>query len=833
MSFDELIKSGQELSLIEFDDGEANITYRLGREQKYLWSHPEEKVRAEIILSLVFDYRYSPDRIDTEVSIPNRSPTNWADVVVFQDDRRRDPYIAVEVAAPTVTASERVQKFEQVFGYANALAADFALYYDGHTKRSWAVSGFGGLEREANIIADIPVNYGQVPQYKFARAGERDLETVDAATLSRIFNRCHDELWSGGRFDPTEAFDEMSKILFAKLYDEQRTANGAEYGFQHGEGETDIVVAQRVREQYAKAREDDQGLFATELIAEPRKISNVVRLLQHVSLDHTDPDAKGRAYEQFLGEVFRGRLGQYFTRREIVDFMVSMVAPDQDTVLLDPACGSGGFLVNTMKRVFADIEQAYAGDESAIFRHKNMFATRRLYGIEVNEKIARVAMMDMVINEDGHTNVATGSAFNASFTNPNISDGAFSLVLTNPPFGDTVKREHRDKLGDADLSDFRLSRGKQSSKSEALFIERCTRFLAENGVLGIVVPDGILSNPSEVHVRDYILDNYQVLAVVSLPVFAFRKAGSGMRTSILIGRKKRTGVAVDDYPIFMGLAEHIGYDATGRPDANELPGIHNHYQSGTGDTAAKVIRVRRSALTGKKRLDPLYHILGPVIEEAFQGIPFPDVPLSVLVDGTIQSGKSPAGGAKYSSGEVPLLIVGNIAADGTLRLDDLCFASESFYEANGAQLGVKPLDILIAKDGATTGKVGLAPEDFAFDRCLFNEHIFRISAKAEFPGDSATADITEQKRVNTHYLFFFLKSQLGQQQVLREVSGGAQGGITKGFVENIRIPVPPLEMRREFVAKAQVNYSNYLQSVSQAKERLAHFENSLNLAQLD
>lgn len=833
MSFDELIKSGQELSLIEFDEGEANITYRLGKEKTYLWSHPEEKVRAEIILSLVFDYRYSPDRIDTEVSIPNRSPTNWADVVVFRDDRRRNPYITVEVASPTVTSGERSQKFEQLFGYANALASDFALYYDTHTKRSWVVSGFGGLEREENVVPDIPANYGQIPQYKFTRAGECDLETVDAATLSKIFNRCHNELWSGGRFDPTEAFDEMSKILFAKLYDEQRTANGDAYGFQRGDRETDIMVAQRVREQYAKARENDQGLFATELIAEPRKISNVVRLLQHVSLHHTDPDAKGRAYEQFLGEVFRGRLGQYFTRREIVDFMVTMVSPDQDTVLLDPACGSGGFLVNTMKRVFADIDQAYAGDESAIFRHKNMFATRRLYGIEVNEKIARVAMMDMVINEDGHTNVATGSAFNTSFTNPNISDGAFSLVLTNPPFGDTVRREQRDKLGSSELSDFRLSRSKQSCKSEALFIERCTRFLAADGVLGIVVPDGILSNPSEVYVRDYILDNYQVLAVISLPAFAFRKAGSGMRTSILIGRKKPAGVAVDDYTIFMGLAEHIGYDATGRPDANELPGLHTHYVSGTGDTTAKVIRVRRSALTGNKRLDPLYHILEPVIAEAFQNIPFPNVPLSDLVDGAIQSGKSPPGGAKYSSGEIPLLIVGNIAADGTISLDDLCFASEDFYDANDAGIGIKPLDILIAKDGATTGKVGLVPEDFAFDRCLFNEHIFRISAKAEFPGDLATADAAEQKQVNTYYLFFFLKSHLGQQQVIREVSGGAQGGITKGFVENIRIPVLPLAMRRKFVAKAQEDYSNYLQSVNRAREQLARFENSLNLAQLD
>ena len=387
-----------------------------------------------------------------------------------------------------------------------------------------------------------------------------------------------------------------------------------------------------------------------------RKIANVVRRLQNISLSHTDPDAKGRAFEQFLGEVFRGRLGQYFTRREIVAFLVDMVQPVIDDVLLDPACGSGGFLVKSMKQVFQQIEEGYQGDDAAINRLKGEFARSHIYGVEINEKIARVAMMDMVINEDGHTNIEVRSGFDREFTNSNIRDDGFSLVLTNPPFGDHVKREERDKLGQAELGDYALSSGRKSAKSEVLFIERCNRFLRGGGRLGMVVPDGVLSNPSEQYVREYLLENFHVMAIVTLPSFAFRKAGSGMRTSLVIARKWTPAEPRgQDYPIFMAIAEHIGYDATARPDENDLPGLLAHYRNGTGSLDDKVIRVCRNNVTNNHRLDPVYHYLGPIIRQAFESILYPIYTLHEIAGETIQSGKSPTGGAKYSVGTVPCL----------------------------------------------------------------------------------------------------------------------------------------------------------------------------------
>ena len=834
MASEDMFSKGAELDILSVDEASDRITYRLGRERQYAWSDPEEKVRAQVILDLIFRYQYSPRRLDTEVAIPGRTPTNWADVVVFKDDRRRDPYITVETAAPGIAASERAQKIEQLFGYANALASEFAVYADGASpRRFWRVHGYGGLERDDNIISDVPHNYGDTPEYRYRRSGDSDLAKVDAAQLARIFGRCHNELWSGGRADPTESFDEMSKLIFAKLYDEQHTPNGAEYGFQWGVNETDIMVAQRVIEQYDRARSDDPRVFVADIHAEPSGIAAVVRLLQHVSLSRTDPDAKGRAFEQFLGDVFRGRLGQYFTRREIVDCLVDMVEPTKDDVLLDPACGSGGFLVYAMKRVFRQIEHDYSGDELAIFRHKSEFAQRRIYGIEVNERIARVAMMDMVINEDGHTNIENHTAFDNTFTNRQIKDGAFSLVLANPPFGDTVRRDQNEKLGQSELDDYTLAHGKSSARSEVLFIERCARFLRPGGRLGLVLPDGVLSNSSDKHVREYLLRHFQISAIISLPSYAFRKAGSGMRTSLVVARKWTDSERRDaDYPIFMAIAEHIGYDATARPDTNDLHILSDHFHNSTGALDDKIVRIRACSLAGTKRLDPLYHYLGPIIEREFEHIPYPVHSLGSIVEEPIQSGKSPRGGATYSVGNVPILLVGNITPQGTLTLENINYATEDFFEANRDKAAVKPMDILIAKDGATTGKAGLVPPDFAITQCLFSEHIFRISIGAHLPGDKPQPNepLDELKELNTHYIFFFLKSWLGRQQIARQVSGGAQGGITKTFVENIRIPVPAIQERAHLVQRTRQEYDNYLSLMNQANEQYNRFIDSLSIS---
>ena len=166
-----------------------------------------------------------------------------------------------------------------------------------------------------------------------------------------------------------------------------------------------------------------------------------------------------------------------------------------------------------------------------------------------------------------------------------------------------------------------------------------------------------------------------------------------------------------------------------------------------------------------------------------------------------------------------------------MTLDNINYATEGFFEANRDKAAVKPMDILIAKDGATTGKAGLVPPDFAITQCLFSEHIFRISIGAHLPGDEPQPNesLDELKELNTYYIFFFLKSWLGRQQIARQVSGGAQGGITKTFVENIRIPVPAIQERAHLVQRTRQEYDNYLSLTIQANEQYNRFIDSLSM----
>jgi len=779
---DEIIEEGIKKGIIKIKDDK--VIYPNGK--SYNFKDPEEKVRARVFVELVEKYLYPIKRLDTEVYPPRREPKLPADIVVYEDDEKERAFIVVETKAES-TEVKINEALREGLGNSTLLDAKFLYCVCGTEELTFNVKTKPSLSKLPKFrIQTIPVKYGKIPEYKYKRGDSKwDLQKVNFSELSRVFQKCHNIIWAGGKRDPSVAFDEMSKLVFTKLYDERNTKNNEFYKFQIGTNEDENIVAKRVIEIYEKAREANSTIFKESINIPNDKIFGVVDVLQKVSLSHTDLDAKGRAFEQFLGKIFRGELGQYFTRREIVEFAVAMLNPQEDDLILDPACGSGGFLLYSLRKVINDIEHHYSGDYSTINRKKYDFAHYNIYGIEINDKIARVAMMNMIIHDDGHTNIECNTALNSSFENPKIKRDSFSLVLTNPPFGDRVEEGDRDKLGVNKLSNFELAKG-ESQKTEILFIEQCFNFLKIGGRLGIVLPDGVLNNPSDSYVRDYIKENFRILAIVSLPEFAFRKAGSGMRTSLLFLEKIKKEQKLVDYPLFMAVAEHIGYDATGRPDKNELPEILEDFTKNKENKDKGRYWLKFSELSD--RLDPMYYHLGYLIEEHLKKVKYKIVSLNEILAGPPISGQSPKGGVKYSVGDVPSLVIGNMMDSGELNLDELNYVPLDFYEARKEKLQLKINDILIAKDGATTGKVCIVMENFPFKDCMFNEHIFTL-------------------RINTSkahplYVFHFLHSALGQMQLKRQISGGAQGGLTKEFVEKVMIPLPPFEVQEKIVKKA-------------------------------
>jgi len=571
------IERGKQEGLIALTDDDARIIYHCSREYSTSFKNPEETVRASYFVELILDYQYPKNQIDIEVTVPRRTPEDRADIVIYEDDDLKTPYLIVECKKDGITDAEFKQAIEQAFGNANSLRAKFASVVAGTTKTAFDIAGFKPSEREKNVIADIPVKYGRTPKYRFIKGEEsKELKTVSKDELITALGKSHDTVWQGGKLAPTTAFDEVSKLLFCKLRDEKLTKRGEPYKFQIGTHETADEVYKRVNSIYLKAKQEDSEVFKEDIRLDPKVVYSVVEHLQELAINKIDLDTKGIAFERFMEDFFKGKMGQFFTPREIIRFCVQMLNPQRGNLVLDPACGSGGFLLNALDKVRDYAEMNYDEGEAKEYWHN--FAMNNLYGIEINDQIARVCKMNMIIHDDGHTNIISTDSLRdfseISDIHKSFGKDRFDLILTNPPFGAVVKSTEKNYL-----DHYELGKGKKNQKTEILFIERCVNFVKpKTGKIAIVLPDGILTNSSLQAVRDFIMDKCQIEAIVSLPQFAFSHFGAGVKSSLVFLRRKSENEKLGNYPIFMAIADHIGYDATGRKDPkNDLIEIHEEF----------------------------------------------------------------------------------------------------------------------------------------------------------------------------------------------------------------------------------------------------------------
>lgn len=538
MNQTDFLQIGQQKGYIQILNEGTTIHYIVPN-KRYRFKNPEEQVRARYYVELIERYQYFEARMDLEVTVPRRTPSDSADLVVFIDDNKLTPFIVVECKKDGATEAEFAQAIEQAFGNCNSLRGDYAAVIAGNTRRFFEVKDYPSQERIENIIADVPVRYGSVSEWRFRKGDPNwDLQIVDRGDLIRILEKCHDTLWESGRLESTTAFNELSKILFVKIEDEKKARQAGEpYDFQIKTHERPETVAYRVKGLYQEAKSQAPEVFSEDIEIDDGLLFSIVNHLQPVNLNQTDLDVKGVAFERFLGGYFRGDMGQYFTPREVVEFIVKMVAPHHRSLTLDPACGSGGFLLHAMDYIRQEASKYYSEDSREHYSHWHDFAKDRLFGIEVNNRIARVAKMNMIIHDDGHSNVIGNDAlvdFNTlNNQNRGFEKDRFDVILTNPPFAGAAKKEERPYL-----DDYELGIGRSSQKKVILFLERCFDFLKwDTGELAIILPDGILNNASLQYVRDYLEQRFQMLAVVSLPQIAFAHYDSGVKSSILFLRK--------------------------------------------------------------------------------------------------------------------------------------------------------------------------------------------------------------------------------------------------------------------------------------------------------
>lgn len=574
----DLIQQGLQHKNIRFEDDGKYIVYST-QDKRRNYENAEEKVQTEAFLSLVHVYKYPENRIRQFTRIQMGSQAKEADIVVYADDELKSPLIIVECKKPDVSELEFARAVDQAFSYAVAEGGRYVWvtsrlkneYYEVPAKKP----------KERITIPDVP-QFGvkELAKFKYAFQGGTTkhgqklfpLEVVSQDDLTRRFQQAHQALWGGGELNPSEAFDELDKLIFCKIWDEKILRKpGEPYDFQvipekpaddsdeakrKANEATNENLLKRLKALYTQGRKKDPEVFKDDIRLNAAKARTVVSYLESINLSETDLDSKGRAFETFMGSFFRGDFGQYFTPRPIVKFIVDVLPITHESLVLDTSCGSGGFLLHALDKVRKEADtyfpkQIGPPEGAQHNRHWHDFAMSNLYGIEINEQIARTAKMNMIIHDDGHTNVVSSDGLvhadvqREKTKNQGFKYGRFDFIITNPPFGSTVKQtekaymhQYRFAVRDVDwLNPKSIASARPNQDTEILFIEQCWNYLNEGGYLAIVIPDSILTNSSLQYVRDSIEDLYRIVAVVSMPGTAFAATGAGVKSSVLFLKK--------------------------------------------------------------------------------------------------------------------------------------------------------------------------------------------------------------------------------------------------------------------------------------------------------
>lgn len=545
----------------------------------------EDDVKIKFLVPYLKTLGYTEEYMEFNKTIDvqegRKKKTIFADVVVYVSPQRRAPIILCETKAPDEVLNRFVR--EQAISYARLLPriAPVALITNGSQ-----IQVFQTLNK--NRIAEVPkrqdlqedlVNFiiSKDIQETLRSEAKHGLFIIDdVQAFKNILKSCHNEIRNNEGADPTVAFDEMSKILFCKLYEEKEHQNNNRFRLSVFDDTIKRLSVNVVQTIFEETKRDHRysGLFSPDdsINLQDRTIRKIVELFENYDLSLTAFDVKGEAFEYFLSDTFTGGLGEYFTPRNIVEFMVEGIDPKIGEKIIDPFCGTGGFLIYAFDVVSEKIRlQEFSEDEKTKWRLQ--LSNRSLFGTDWKERTSQACKMNMMVHGDGSAGIFKHHGFVAV---PDvIEEGLFDICLTNPPFG---AKENDPKI----LAKYDLGTGKKSQEREVLAIERCIRLVRPGGWVGIVVPDGILNNRSKHTVREYIKKNTHIQAVVSLAEETFEGYGSGAKTTILFLQKKSMPDEGGQKRLFMAVATNTGYAPNGGPiPGNELPDILLDYRSFT------------------------------------------------------------------------------------------------------------------------------------------------------------------------------------------------------------------------------------------------------------
>ena len=569
------------------------------------------------------EHKYLTSQIKIEFTLQVGSRKPRADIVIWDKDAPEQTQgtikIIIECKKETVDARNAKDGIAQLQSYMSVCPnCEWGMWTNSTQKfvfRKYTDETGNICFMEYN---DIPSADGNLDEVN--RPSRKNLRNASDDNLLFVFKTCHNHIYVNDGMQKQPAFFELLKVIFCKIEDERNIPKPLEFfttSEERSNPDGQLTVQKRISQIFQRVKKRHGKIFDAndEIKLTPRSLAYIVSELQRYSLLSTNIDIKGKAYEEIVGANLRGDRGEFFTPRNVMKMVVEMINPHIDEKVLDSSCGTGGFLVQAMTHVIAQLEAEFSasmgipkkdwdGDTVKVFQDRiSEMASTSFFGFDINPDLVKATKMNMVMNNDGSGNIlqtnsllpphewtdefktrlAEALHIKKSEIRNYESIAFFDVIVTNPPFGSKIPIKDKNILEQFELAHiwenekktgtWKMTERLQSSvPPEILFIERCTQFLVSGGRMGIVLPDSILGSPGLGYIREWLIQNHRIIASIDLHVDTFQPR-NGTQTSVLFLQKKTveqkareaTTGQMADYNIFMAMVERVGHDKRGNP----------------------------------------------------------------------------------------------------------------------------------------------------------------------------------------------------------------------------------------------------------------------------
>ena len=592
----------------------------------YLWDYisglevratPEEVEAVQVFSRrLVEDFGYALEQVQTRPQFHvRRAPSDEkksypVDIAVFASAAKSEDELQIVVECKKKKRADGQRQLEL---YLTMSHASIGAWFNGDEHLYLLKRYLDGGQIVFETLPTLPRKDQRVED--IGRYRRKDLLRTQA--LRPIFRDIRNHLagnLTGITRDQTLA-PQIINILFCKVFDEMDKGPEEYVDFRAGVGEDPETVHQRILDLFSAVKDRYGDVFSpTDSIeVDPVNLAYVVGELQNYCIAEASRDAIGDAFEVFIGPTLRGEEGQFFTPRNVVRMMIDILDPQSKELIVDPACGSGGFLIVALEHVWRRIEHAAADrgwDEARVAEERRYVASQFFYGVEKDRFLAKVTKAYMAIVGDGRSGVfCENSLLPTSSWDPvmrrDIKLGTFDIVVTNPPFGTKIPVKGKEVLRQFDLAHqfgkdkrdktkkVRTDKLLESQPPQLLFIERCLQLLKPNGRMAIVLPESVLGMPTYRHVVQYLRGRCTIVGVVSMPEDLFQPHTHAKTCVVFIKNTPPDG----DHEIFMSVVEWCGHDSRGNPtirrhpDGSEellddVPKVATHFRDLMGDVWA-------------------------------------------------------------------------------------------------------------------------------------------------------------------------------------------------------------------------------------------------------